>query len=181
MPVFTGLALFELGFDPALSGMFWINVRLAFSASWRRTSPSRMKHISFFSCLTFIAFALVGCTTHLQRKEQYLQQAGFRAVTPTTPAQIAKVQKLPQGHITQVSKNGKTLFLLADARNNLLLVGGNDQFERYQHLLYKKEVNPAIANEQAIKLEQSEWAQWGGLYGPMGGPFGDPMMGPMFY
>jgi hypothetical protein len=140
-----------------------------------------MKYFSHLVCLIFLALALSACTTHLERKEQYLQQAGFRAVIPTTPAQIAKVQKLPQGHITQVSKNGKTLFMLADAKKNLLLVGGNTQFERYQHLLYKKEVNPDIANEKALKMDQAEWEQWGGLYGPMGGPFGDPMMGPMFY
>lgn len=135
-----------------------------------------MKKISFL-CIALLSLSLSACTSHLDRKEQYLQQAGFRAVTPKTPAQLAKVQKLPQGHITQVTKNGKTLFMLADGRKNLLLVGGNTQFERYQHLLYKKEINPDIANEKAIKLEQAEWADWGGFYGPMG----DPMMGPMFY
>jgi len=119
------------------------------------------------------------CATHLQKKEQFLSEAGFRAVTPSTPAQIARVQSLPQGHITQVTKNGKTLFVLADARKNLLLVGGNAQFERYQHLLYKKEVDPAIANEKAIKLGQAEWEEWEGFYGPMGGPGG--FGGPMFY
>ncbi len=135
-----------------------------------------MYKISFLS-IALLSLSLSACTSHLDRKEQYLEQAGFRAVTPKTPAQLAKVQKLPQGHITQVTKNGKTLFMLADGRKNLLLVGGNTQFERYQHLLYKKEINPDIANEKAIKLEQAEWADWSGLYGPMG----DPMMGPMFY
>jgi len=126
--------------------------------------------------LLSIALLLSACTTHLQRKEQFLTEAGFRAVTPSTPAQIAHLQSLPQGHITQVTKKGKTLYLLADSKKNLLLVGSDAQFEKYQHILYKKEVNPEIANEKAIKLEQSEWGAWDGYYGPMGGPgFGMPL------
>lgn len=140
-----------------------------------------MKHFSPLLCLTLLALCSTACTTHLERKEQYLAQAGFRSVTPKTPAQIARVNALPQGHITQVTRNGKTLFVLADAKKNLLLVGGDHQYERYQHLLYKKEINPEVANEKAIKLDQAEWADWGGFYGPIGGPFGDPVMGPMFY
>lgn len=139
-----------------------------------------MKHFFRILCLTLLAFTLFACTTHLQQKEQYLQQAGFRAVTPKTPAQIARAHALPPGHITQVSKNGKTLFMLTDPRKHLLLVGGNTQFERYQHLLYKKEIKPDIANQKAARMEQAEWEQWGGMYGPML-TYGDPMMGPMFY
>ena len=128
-----------------------------------------------------ILLLLPACTTHLQQKEQFLKEAGFRAVTPSTPAQIAKVKSLPQGHITQVTRKGKPLFLLADAKQNLLLVGGNPQLEKYQQLLYSKKINPEIANEKAIRIDQAEWDDWGGYYGPMGGPFGDPVMGPMFY
>jgi hypothetical protein len=118
-----------------------------------------------------IILLLPACSTHLQQKEQFLTEAGFRAVTPVTQAQSARVNSLPQGHITQITRNGKTLFMLADARRNLLLVGGNTQLERYQHLLYKKEIDPAIANEKAIRLEQSEWGPWEDFYGPFG-----PMM-----
>ena len=129
--------------------------------------------------LLLVALALLfpACTTHLQQKEKFLSEAGFRAITPNTPAQIARVQSLPQGHITQVKRKGKTLFLLADAKKNLLLVGGNTQFEQYQQILYTKKVDPEIANEKAIKLGQAEWEEWSGYYGPMGGPgfFGDPM------
>ncbi len=129
--------------------------------------------------LLVLILLLPACTTHLQQKEKFLTEAGFQSVTPSTPAQISHLHSLPQGHITQVNRNGKTLFLLADAKKNLLLVGGNAQYERYQHLLYKKEIDPAIANEKAVRLEQSEWEDWGGYYGPMGGP--GFIGGPMFY
>jgi hypothetical protein len=141
------------------------------------TSPQRSLVLLALSLLAVLF--LPACASHLQQKEKFLAEAGFRAVKPSTPAQIAHIQSLPQGHITQVTRNGKTFFLLADARKNLLLVGGSAQYERYQHILYKKEIDPAIANEKAIKLGQAEWEEWSGYYGPMGGPgfFG----GPMFY
>ena len=122
--------------------------------------------------IPLLAFFLIltACTTNLQRKEQYLKEAGFRAVTPATTAQIAKVKAFPQGHIHQVSKKGKTLFLLADAKQNLLLVGGNTQFEKYQQLLYSKKINPEIANEKAIRMEQAEWDEWGGYYAQWAAP-----------
>ncbi len=122
--------------------------------------------MSRFFLLLSMTLLLSACTTHLQQKEQFLQEAGFHAITPSTPAQIAHLQSLPQGHITKVSKKGKTLFLLADAKKNLLLVGDNARFEKYQQILYTKKVDPAKADAKAIQLEESEWGPWEGFYGP---------------
>ncbi|MCX6959393.1 MAG: hypothetical protein NTW91_03715 [Verrucomicrobia bacterium] len=123
--------------------------------------------------LTLLTICLGACTSHLQQKENFLREAGFRAVTPSTPAQVAKVQALRQGHITQVTRSGKTLFVLADAKQNLLFIGGNPQFERYQQILYTKKVDPAIANEKADKMLENDWGGWGGMMDPF---FGGPMM-----
>jgi hypothetical protein len=112
---------------------------------------------------------LTACSTHLQQKENFLREAGFRAVTPTTPAQIAKVQALRQGHITKVTRNGKTLFVLADAKQNLLLIGGNPQLERYQQILYTKQVDPAIENRAFDKALEYDGGGWGGLMDPFFG------------
>lgn len=119
--------------------------------------------------LLTLTLLLPACATHLQQKESFLTEAGFRVVTPTTPSQIARVRSLPQGHITQVTKKGKTLFVMADARKNLLFVGDNARFEKYQQLLYSKQIDPAKANEKAIRMEENEW-------GPWDGPFLEPMM-----
>lgn len=118
---------------------------------------------------------LSACAGHLQQKESDLQQAGFRSINPSTPAQIARLRALPQGKITQVTRKGKTLFMLADARRNLLLVGGNPQFEKYQGLLYKR-VDKEQAEEKLIKLDDAAWGPWDGMYGPFGDPFFGPMM-----
>lgn len=117
---------------------------------------------------------LTGCVSNLQRKEQYLREAGFKAVTPTTPAQIAKVQSLPQGHLRQYTRKGQNYFVLADVKKNLLLVGNNASFERYQQILYKRKVDPAIAQEQADRMIENDWGGWDGMMDPFF--FGGPMM-----
>jgi hypothetical protein len=116
---------------------------------------------------------LPACTSHLQQKENFLREAGFHAITPHTPAQIARANALPQGHIRQIKRDGKTLFVLADTRKNLVLVGGNPQYERYQQILYSKVVDPAIAGEKADK-EFEEDGGWDGMLDPFF--FGGPMM-----
>jgi len=115
-------------------------------------------------------------TSDLQRKEHFLSSAGFRTITPSTPSQKAKLQSLPQGHITQVTRKGKTLFMLADAVNNRLLVGNNAQFEKYQRILYAEKIDPARAQQKIIKLDDAAWGPWDGLYGPF-----DPFWGPMMF
>ena len=123
--------------------------------------------------LAVLTLCLGACTSHLQKKEQFLREAGFRAITPTTPAQIARAQAMPQGHIQKVTRGGKTLFVLSDAKQNLLLVGGNPQFERYQQILYTKQVDPEIENRAFDKALEYDGFGWGGMMDPY---FGMPMM-----
>jgi hypothetical protein len=131
-----------------------------------------MKTLIKFLLPALIA-TLPACTTHLQQKEQFLREAGFRAVTPSTPAQVAKIHSLPQGHITRVKHGGRTLFILADAKANLLLVGNNARFEQYQQILYRKKVNPEHIDEKVDKMEGDDWGGWGGMV--------DPFIGPMMF
>lgn len=109
-----------------------------------------------------------GCTTHLQNKENFLRDAGFRPVRPTSEAQIANLRTLPQGHITHQTRGGKTLYLLADAGRNLLLVGGEEEYERYQEILYTKEVEPGRKADKFTKGLENVWNQgWGSVLGSM--------------
>lgn len=126
------------------------------------------------SALALLVVCLTACTNHLQQKENFLREAGFRAVTPTTPAQIARAKAMPQGHIQKITRNGKTLFVLSDAKKNLLLVGGNPQFERYQLILYTKKVDPAIKSQAYDREMENAWGGWDGMLDPFF--FGGPMM-----
>jgi hypothetical protein len=113
-----------------------------------------------------LSLLLSACATHLQKKESYLTQAGFRAVTPNTPAQIAHFQSLPAGHIRHETRNGQTLFMLADPSKKLLLVGGESEYERYQEIMYAKEVNSGTAKFE--KSLANIWDQgWGSVLGSM--------------
>jgi len=127
----------------------------------------------FFYPLLITCLLLSGCVSSIQQKEEYLRAAGFKAITPTTPAQIAKVQSLPQGHLRQYTRKGQTYFVLADSKKNLLLVGNNARFERYQQILYTKKVDPAIAQEQADRMIENDWGGWDGMMDPFF--FGGPM------
>ena len=138
----------------------------------RSIIPRRL--LPLLACL-LVPLILPACTTHLQKKEGYLREAGFRAVTPVTPVQIARVKALPQGHITQVTRKGKTLFVLADSKQNLILIGDNPRYERYQQILYKKEVIPGIAEDREMKMIDQEGGPLDGFYGPMG-MMGGPLM-----
>jgi len=123
--------------------------------------------------LPLLAVLLVSaCTSHLQQKENFLREAGFLAVRPTTPKQIAKIQALRPGKITQITRKGHTLYVFSDPSKHLLLLGGTTQFEHYQQILYKKQVDPAIENHAFDKaLEYDDYA-WGGMMSPY---FGMPM------
>jgi len=126
--------------------------------------------LPLLSILILPLLLLPACTSHLQQKENFLREAGFQAVKPTTPSQIAKVQALTPGKITQMTRKGHTLFVFSNPRKNLLLVGGNPQFERYQHILYSKVVIPDQAADKEDKLLENDYAGWGGMMDPFFGP-----------
>jgi len=119
-------------------------------------------------CGLFLALFLSGCATHLQKKETFLTQAGFRTVKPQTPAQIAHFQSLPPGHIRHEEKNGQTLYMLADPTKSLLLVGGEAEYAQYQEILYAKEVEPGKKADKITKGIANIWDQgWGSVLGSM--------------
>ena len=128
--------------------------------------PRMKRHLPRLALL--LALALAACATHLQKKESYLIEAGFRTVKPTTPEQIAHFQSLPSGHIRHEERNGQTLYMLADASKNILLVGGESEYERYQEILYAKEVQPGKKADRFTQSLENIWNQgWGSVLGSM--------------
>jgi hypothetical protein len=118
--------------------------------------------------LLLLTLVLPACVTHLQKKENYLKEAGFRTVKPTTPEQIAHFRSLRKNHITHETRNGSTLFMLADENKNVLLVGGESEFQRYQEILYAREVEPGKKNAKFTKGIENVWNQgWGSVLGSL--------------
>jgi len=102
-----------------------------------------------------------------QTKVTLLSAAGFHTVVPTTAAQIAKVKSLPQRKVVPVVKNGKTLFLYADAANNVLLVGNQKQYQQFQQYHLQYNIQQAQEETAALNADAADWGCWGGgFWGP---------------
>src|SRR6266446_5596893 len=114
-----------------------------------------------------------GCatTSSTQNKESMLVASGFKTVTPKTPAQQQKLQKLPPGKVAMINKKGKTYYVFPDAAHNQAYVGGPQEYQAYQQLRAANN----IANEnlqtaemyQDAEMQWGAWGGWGAGWGPM--------------
>jgi len=86
------------------------------------------------------------------------------------------IMKLPQGHLTSLVRNGKTLFLFPDSSHHLLLVGNQAAYETYQQLHLKNNLSRDTLATKALNADASiDWSDWGGLEAPYWGPdFNNP-------
>src|SRR5262245_23124988 len=100
-------------------------------------------------------------TTH---KENMLSAAGFKAVPADTPERQAHLKSLPNDKITPVQRNGVTYYTFADHKNQVLYVGREEQYQKYQNLRMQKQ----LADEQMAAAQMYNEAPWGmwGVWGP---------------
>ena len=128
--------------------------------------------ISSLALLTFI-----GCSTtqsNVQNKESMLIASGFKTITPKTPAQQQKLQKLPPDKVTMIQKKGKTYYIFPDPGQNRAYVGGPKEYQAYQQLrVTGKLVQENLESAEMYQDAEMQWTLWGGwgVWGPMGGPF----------
>ncbi len=111
----------------------------------------------------FTALA-IGCASTKQT-ESLLSAAGFKMMPATTPAQEAHLKTLPAGKVTVVVREGKTYFVYPDAKQNVLYVGQQAQYDQYQKLrlqnqMAEEQVEAAQANADAAF---APWGGWGGV------------------
>jgi hypothetical protein len=106
---------------------------------------------------------VVGCKSTAD-KENMLSAAGFKAVPADTPERQAHLKSLPNDKITPVQRNGTTYYTFADHKNNVLYIGQEAEYQRYQNLRYQKQ----MADEQLAAAEMYNSAPWGvwGAWGP---------------
>ena len=119
------------------------------------------------SAIALLALA-VGCAS-TKSKENALVAAGFQIITPSTPAQAAKLQALPAGKVTITQEKGKTYYVFPDKAHNQAYIGGPKQYQAYQALRTQQQL--ADEKLEAAELNQesdSGFGAWGGggqLYG----------------
>ena len=139
-----------------------------------------LKYIFLTGVAVACTMLSAGCATtqtSTQNREAMLAAAGFKTITPKTAAQQQKLQKLPQGKVTMIQKNGKTCYIFPDPAHNLAYLGGPKQYQRYQQLrtdnrLAKESLETADMYQDA-EMQWSVWGGWDagfGSFGPMGGP-----------
>ena len=115
--------------------------------------------------VTALLALTVGCatTTATQDTESMLVASGFKVVTPKTPAQQQKLQKLPPGKVAQVNKAGKTYYVFPDAAHNQAYVGGPKQYQAYQQLrLQNKLAEQQLETAEMYQDSMMGWGAWGG-------------------
>jgi hypothetical protein len=115
---------------------------------------------------TTLLALMVGCATtqtSTQDQRNMLVAAGFKTISPKTPAQQQKLQQLQTGQVAQIQKNGRTYYIVADPPQNVVYVGGPTEYQAYQQLRAQRQL--AQENLQTAEMYQDasmDWGTWGG-------------------
>ncbi len=122
-----------------------------------------MKMFQTFLAIGVLMALVSGCKTTSER-ENMLSAAGFKQVAANTPERQEHLKSLPRDKITPVHRNGTVYYTFPDPKNNVLYIGQEEQFQRYQKLRLQKQ----MADEQLSAAEMYNDAPWGvwGAWGP---------------
>jgi hypothetical protein len=119
--------------------------------------------------IAFLVIAgFVGCASYdAQNTESLLVAAGFRTRTPTTPAQEAMFNRMTPYKLERRIRNGKVLYAYADKQQNVVYVGGENEYQQYKQLALQKSIaedqlEAAQINEETTLYDNS----WGPYWGP---------------
>lgn len=104
---------------------------------------------------------VVGCATTM-RTEDLLSAAGFKIVPATTPELQARLKAIPPHKVTMVQRDGKAYFVYPDVTQNVLYVGQNAQYQRYQQLREQNQLAQEQLNAAELNAEWGAWGTWGG-------------------
>src|SRR6266566_5609267 len=122
--------------------------------------------------LLALTFGCATTTSSTQNRESMLVASGFKTVTPKTPAQQQKLQKLPPGKVTMIQKSGKTYYIFPDPAQNRAYVGGPKEYQAYQQVrAANKLANENLETAEMYQDAEMDWGGWGGWgagWGPMG-------------
>jgi hypothetical protein len=135
---------------------------------------SNYKFWMLWGVLILFGLTLVGCAGSSgpqspqvaapQTAEQLLSAAGFKQIFPTTPAQQARVQNMPQKQIFMISKGPKVYYVYADANGcGCLYVGNQQKYQNFQRLLTQSQL--AAEQYQAAQMNTWDWGPWASGWG----------------
>jgi len=122
----------------------------------------------FLGCATSGTESMTPQVQGPQTLEQLLSAAGFKQIYPSTPAQKAKLNNMPQKQIFLISKGPKVYYVYADASGCGCLYAGNQQkYQAFMNLATQAQF--AAERYQAAQMEAWDWDTWGpGYWGETG-------------
>jgi hypothetical protein len=111
---------------------------------------------------------LAGCASwDAQNKESLLSAAGFRTRTPSTANQVAMFNRMTPYKIERRVRNGKVLYAYADKQNNVVYLGGENEYQKYKQLALQQ----SIAQDQIEAAQINDDASLYNGFGPYWGPW----------
>jgi hypothetical protein len=129
------------------------------------------------STITLLALALVsllglaGCASlDASNQRSLLAAAGFKERTPETAKQKELYAAAESYKLQRVAYNGKTFYAYKDEKHGTAFVGGEAEYQSYQHLAIQQRI--AQDNYQAAQMNRDMAMGWYGAYGPYAfGPY----------
>jgi hypothetical protein len=127
-----------------------------------------LAHLKTMAAIALLILA-TGCASDLHENENLAIAAGFKTIAPTNANQAALLTTLPADQVTRVTHEGKTYYILPDAKNNQAFVGGPKQYQSYQQLRLARQISnenlEAAEMNQAAAMDWGAWGGWGGWGG----------------
>jgi len=128
------------------------------------------RKFSMFFLIVCGMVALTGCQTirdsNARSKEETLAAAGFQMRQAQTPEQLANVQGMTQRKLIPHTKDGRLLYVYADAEAcQCVYVGTEQNYQDYQKMVYQ--TNLADEQEATAEMNSETMFNWG-VWGPWG-------------
>ena len=110
--------------------------------------------------LSILAAFLLGCTSTHQ-KENMLSASGFKAIPANSPQRVEHLNSLPDDRLTVANLNGHSYFVFPDRANDILFVGQEPQYQRYQKMRLESQLPEERVYEAEITDDWAGWGSWG--------------------
>lgn len=103
---------------------------------------------------------LTACS-NLGEKRTELASAGFQTIAATTPAQLAKLQKIKSNKVVAVTGKKGTVYIFADHQRKALMVGTTAQYQKYRALkLRQQKIDEQLLDAQ-VQMDDADWMTFG--------------------
>ena len=114
----------------------------------------------------------VGCSStrvstseKISQRTSMLSAAGFKTVAANTPTREEHLKSLPRDRITAVQRLETTFYTFPDPKNNILYVGLEEEYQRYQNLRRQKQM-PEEQLDATQMYNEGAWGIWSLGWGP---------------